>query len=69
MNTTLRNLVAKEGMAAVLATLRTMVNEEVTELEDIGGEDAVTAIAMEEVASLILQAAAKYQEIVTGAPV
>ena len=59
MNETLKSLVAKEGMAAVLATLRNLVSEEADELEELG-EDAA---GMEEVASLILTAARKYDEL------
>lgn len=63
-NETLKTLVKTHGLEAVLAGLVFITNEEAEEIRDMQTpEDEATADQIEEVTSLMLQAAKKYDAI------
>ena len=63
MKKTLADLVAKSGMAAVLATLSQMVQEEVRDLEEEHDDQPTTeSLKLEAIGSQVLAAAA-YAEV------
>jgi hypothetical protein len=61
LKTALADLVAKHGMAAVLATTRNLLSDEADELMEMENEtDERTARKIDAVACQVLQAAAAY---------
>jgi hypothetical protein len=64
MNETLKSLVAKNGLAAVLASLGDLVREEAASLEDAGDPaDAGTVEKLEGIAGRVVKAAAELDAI------
>lgn len=64
MSKELLELIAKDGVASILASLRTVLSQEADDLRETGNEmDATTADKLDAIASDVLGCAARLNEL------